>query len=124
MINKVIESYKNLFFSILKIAFTILFCILLSLAVVWPLWLFATKLPNIYTLFVAICFFAIISIFIVKKIKNTYPKILLFTILNIAMICAGICFCVYFILEGQRIFSLLTLIFMFIVTGILRFIFK
>ncbi|MCR4627181.1 MAG: hypothetical protein K5640_05995 [Treponema sp.] len=124
MMNKVIESYKNLFLSILKVSFTILFCILLSLAVVWPLWLFATKLPHIYTITVSSCAVIITLFFLFRQIKKSSPKAVIFTLLNIFMIIAGIWFCIHFILIGQRLFSLFVLVFMFFLTGILRFIFK
>lgn len=124
MIQNILKGYKSLFLSIGKITLLFTLCILLGLALVWPLWYLAEKAPYIYTICTAIAAVIFLAIFIYKSLKQTPFLTILFGFLQIIICLFGIGFCIFFVLHEKRIFGGLSLLFSFILFGIFRFGFR
>ena len=121
MIKNVLKGYKLFFFSIIKILLLVVFCTVAALAAVWPLWYFASKAPHIYTLCTLALALIFICVLIIRSIKKSSAKSVLFTLIQVLLVFAGLFFFVYFVFKGQRILSLFSSVVFFISFGIVKF---
>lgn len=118
MLKNIATNYKNMFSSTGKIILLFLICVGLGAIIVFPLWKFATVTPNVYSTVVMIIM-AITAIFLCfKRIKQVGIKKFLKTIAKIFIIALGLYLCFAFVLNGQRLFAIPTLIVMIILYGI------
>lgn len=110
MSKSISNSLKKTLLSILKILLFAAVCVLVSTAIVWPLWKFSTSLPAAYTIVILILLAAGILFLSVKKIiKTPFISVLSF-FLNTIIICTGIFFSVRFVLHEKRLIALIILI--------------
>ncbi len=124
MVKKIVEGYGNLFNTFGKIVALIVACAALGAAFVFPLWKFATEAPRIYTL-VVLAIIVATSIFLcVKKIINSGVRHFLLGLSKVLVVAIGVVLCVKFVLDGNRILALPTIIAIITLYGILSFGFK
>ena len=121
MIQNIAKGYKKLFDSAIKVILLLVACTALGAVIVWPLWKFATTLPQLYTatmLGVALC---ILLFLLVRHIKKNGAKKVLYRLAKIFVLIAGLCGCVALVLHGKRLFALPVLVAMIVLYGILSF---
>ncbi len=77
MLNKIVKELKHTVFSALKVLFLVALCVLVGIAIVFPLWEWATSSPKTYSM--AILLFSV-AFLIYKTVKSCIkiPKSLLF----------------------------------------------
>lgn len=68
MIQKIVAGYGKLFISFLKVLALIVLCAIFALALVLPLWKFATESPQVYSITVLVLFALGILFFTVKSL--------------------------------------------------------
>lgn len=121
MLKKIARGYKKLFSSTGKIILLAILCLALAFIFVWPLWKWAMISPETYS-WILIALIAVLAGFgIYKSIKNTGIISFLQKTSKILVILAGVFFCIFFVLKGHRLISLVILIADFIIYGILAF---
>lgn len=115
----VVHGYKMLFLSILKLLALATLCVVLSFAVVFPLWKWALSSPKSYTY----CMLALLALtvisFLARRIKKHGIRPFLRGLLRVLVIAGGIALSVFCVLSGLRFAALLVLAAMFIASGIL-----
>lgn len=117
-------SFKEKFYSLLKVIFIIAVCGLVSLIFVWPMWLFSHKLPNAYT-FTLLSLILLALIFIlINKIRKTKASKVMRIFLNLLFIFTGLYFSIFFLYTGFRLYSLISLLILAFSLTILNLIFK
>lgn len=117
-------SFKEKFYSLLKVIFIIAACGLVSLIFVWPMWLFSHKLPNAYT-FTLLSLILLALIFIlINKIRKTKASKVMQIFLNLLFIFTGLYFSIFFLYTGFRLYSLISLLILAFSLTILNLIFK
>lgn len=117
-------SFKEKFYSLLKVIFIIAACGLVSLIFVWPMWLFFHKLPNAYT-FTLLSLILLALIFIlINKIRKTKASKVMQIFLNLLFIFTGLYFSIFFLYTGFRLYSLISLLILAFSLTILNLIFK
>lgn len=117
-------SFKEKFYSLLKVIFIIAVCGLVSLIFVWPMWLFSHKLPNAYT-FTLLSLILLALIFIlINKIRKTKASKVMQIFLNLLFIFTGLYFSIFFLYTGFRLYSLISLLILAFSLTILNLIFK
>lgn len=117
-------SFKEKFYSLLKVIFIIAACGLVSLIFVWPMWLFSHKLPNAFT-FTLLSLILLALIFIlINKIRKTKASKVMQIFLNLLFIFTGLYFSIFFLYTGFRLYSLISLLILAFSLTILNLIFK
>lgn len=124
MIKKIVEGYGNLFNTFGKIIALILACAALGAAFVFPLWKFATEAPRIYTAVVLVIIAATAVFLCARKIIDSGVRKFIFGISKFLVITLGVILCVKFVLDGNRILAIPTIIAIITLYGILSFGFK
>lgn len=121
MFRKIAEGYKKLFSTAGKIILLALVCLASAFVFVFPLWKWALASPEGYSVFLLIvaALFAIYLIY--RNIRKNGIRKFLTGFLKLAVIAAGIFFCIYFVLNQKRISALVSLAVTFAVYGILAF---
>ena len=124
MFRQILKGYSQIFLSILKVSLLLLLCALSGIVFVYPLWCFATKLPQTYTLCVtgaAVFLFALWLFFRIRSagIRNS----LIFTVkfLIIASTFAGF---FLLVLAGKRLLTIFEILLAFLLYGFVSFTFK
>lgn len=121
MIKNIAHGYGKLFSSAIKVLLLLVFCTLLGASIVYPLWNFATKAPQVYTVSILVLIGAILIFLLVKKILKSGAKSVFLHLLRIAIIAAGICGAVVLVLYEMRLLAVPALILTFVLYGVLSF---
>lgn len=121
---KIAAGYKAFFFKVCT--FLLLFgaCLLFAFCIVYPLWLLATRYTQIYTGITLVLFFALVSVFIVKRnIKNykTHPRKFLYSLIKKLILLGGVILFFLFIFTYHRVLALSSLILSFALYGFVAF---
>lgn len=105
MIKQILKGYSHLLSSVFKVLFLILFCALTGAAFVFPLWYFATKLPETYTFCSLIILCAFFLFLAVSKIRSAgfFNTISFFT--KFFIIALAVCSFVLLVFNGKRVFA-------------------
>lgn len=124
MIKKIVEGYGNLFNTFGKIIALVVACAVLGAAFVFPLWKFATEAPRIYTIAVLSALVAAAVFVCVKKITESGIRKFTRGLSKAAVVALGIVLCVKFVLDGNRILAIPTIIATIALYGVISFGFK
>ena len=121
---KIVAGYKAFFFKVCT--FVLLFgaCLLFAFCIVYPLWLLATQYTQIYTGITLVLFFALVSVFIVKRnIKNykTHPRRFFYSLIKKLILFGGLILFFIFIFDYHRILAFSTLIITLVLYGFVAF---
>ena len=124
MIKKILLGYKSILSSVFKILFLLFLCALTGAVFVFPLWYFASKLPQTYTLcmLAAVLFCAVF--FTVSKIRKSGMKSILIFLLKLFTVALTLFLSVYLILNGKRLFTVPVIIAALFVWGLISFVFR
>lgn len=132
MIKSILSGYAKFFINIGKALLLAALCVAISFIIVFPLWLWAYKSPNVYSLVIGIVFLTAILVFAIIKIvtslknKSTEEKkVFRFNIfrnlLILLIILATIVGCIILVMSGIRLFALILLIIGIILFGVCNF---
>lgn len=112
--------FRNLFFLVLLI----LFCGLISFAIVWPIWKFSQSFKILYTIvgIALISSFLIYLMILYFKKKGLINSIKL--LLNLFLIFTAFIISTFFIISAKRLIGIIVFIVIIILTIILNFIWK
>ncbi len=121
ILKKIFSGSKKLFFSGAKFLLLLAVCALLAMAVVWPLWLFATKAGEVYSI-VCVAVFALWGLFAFVKYLEKIParKILLVSF-QILIFVSAVSLAVFCVLANRRILALPVIVAAFLLFGLCRY---
>ena len=100
---------KNFFNKIIKISSLILFCTFVSFVIVFPLWIFAVKLNNLYTFTSLIIIFSTLIYTYIKYCKKNSIRKNIQILLNTLVIIIGLCTSILLAIQEKRILSIATI---------------
>ena len=124
MFRQILKGYSQIFLSILKVSLLLLLCALSGIVFVYPLWCFATKLPQTYTLCVtgaAVFLFALWLFFRIRSAGIINSLIFAVKFLIIASTFAGF---FLLVLAGKRLLTVFEILLAFLLYGFVSFAFK
>ena len=124
MIKKIVEGYGNLFNTFGKIIALVVACAALGAAFVFPLWKFATEAPRVYTIAVLSALVAAAVFVCAKKMAESGIRKFTRGLSKAAVVALGIALCVKFVLDGNRILAIPTIIATIALYGVISFGFK
>jgi len=124
MIKKIVEGYGNLFNTFGKIIALVVACAALGAAFVFPLWKFATEAPRVYTIAVLSALVAAAVFVCAKKMAESGIRKFMRGLSKAAVVALGIVLCVKFVLDGNRILAIPTIIATIALYGVISFGFK
>ena len=122
--HKIAAGYKTLFFKVCTFILLFGFCLLFSFCIVYPLWLLATRYTQVYTAISIALFFALLSVFIVKRsIKHykAHPRKFLHSLIKKFILLAGFILFFIFIFAYHRVLALSALILSLVLYGFVAF---
>lgn len=124
MIKQILKGYSHLLSSVFKVLFLTFVCALTGAAFVFPLWYFATNLPETYTFFSLIILCAFFLFLIVSKICSAgfFNTISFFT--KFFIIALAVCSFVVLVFNGKRIFAFLEIPLALFVYGLVSYALK
>lgn len=115
---------KSKFFSFFKAAFFVAGCFVVSIAVILPLWAFASNAPRIYSGVVLALIAAFLLCRIIIWAKKAGAKKAFRISLKCLVVTAGIFACFYFLLTFRRLFSLAALLAAAVLFKVIDFLLK
>jgi len=118
MKKKLLSTYKNIFSAILSILVLISLCLLLTFALVFPLWKFSTTNPNAYSIIVVSIFVLIFIYFIISRIRKSSVRNTMRVFLKIFIILLSITLLIVFVLQGKRLLAIPVILLTFVAYGI------
>ena len=119
MFRQILKGYSQILSSILKVLALLAICALVGIALVYPLWYFATKLPQTYTFCVTAIACILFLIWLVLKIRSAGLKNSLIFFTKFLIITSTV-----LVFAGKRLFTIFEIIFAFFLYGFVSFIFK
>ena len=124
MFRQILKGYSQILSSILKVLALLAICALVGIALVYPLWYFATKLPQTYTFCVTAIACILFLIWLVLKIRSAGLKNSLIFFTKFLIITSTVLGFVFLVFAGKRLFTIFEIIFAFFLYGFVSFIFK
>lgn len=124
MFRQILKGYSQILSSILKVLALLAICALVGIALVYPLWYFATKLPQTYTFCVTATACILFLIWLVLKIRSAGLKNSLIFFTKFLIIASTVLGFVFLVFAGKRLFTIFEIIFAFFLYGFVSFIFK
>ena len=124
MVKKIVAGYGSLFNAFSKMAALVVVCAAIGAAFVIPLWKFATEMPKAYTIVVMVLMIAAAIFLCAKKIIDIGIKPVASWLAKFVIIAGGIVLCIKFVLDGNRILTLPTILAIIALYGIISFGFK
>lgn len=103
MIKRIAEGYGKMLGAAAKIIALLSVCALLGLAIVFPLWKFATSAPQAYTAAVLALMAAAAAVVCARRIKSAGIRKFLKGLLRIAVILCGAAAAIALVIAGKRI---------------------
>lgn len=124
MIKQILKGYSHLLSSVFKVLFLTLVCALTGVAFVFPLWYFATKLPETYTFCSLIILCAFFLFLIISKIRSAgfFKTISFFT--KFFIIAFAVCAFVLLVFNGKRVFAFIEIPVALFVYGLVSYALK
>lgn len=123
-LNKIINGYKRIFFSLAAFLGLICLCVIAGFLSVYPLWALAVLHKGIYTIFCLSVFFLLAVFFITKNMVKAYKKNpcrLFISIFEKFILFAGAAGFVFLVLSYHRFLAFFVLILTFLVYGFIAF---
>ncbi len=124
MIKKIIQGYKNLFFSVGKIFFLLLLCTGFGAAIVLPLWKFATVQPKAYTVTILAIILLFLSIITISRVKSRGPGVFFNHLVKFLLILLSLGAIFQLVLHGKRIFVIPVILAFIVLYGMVSFGFR
>lgn len=124
ILKKIFDGYKEIFSSAAKIFLLLLFCAASGALFVFPLWYFASNLPETYTLCMLVLAASIFIFLSVKKIRKNGIRNTIIFLLKFLIIALTVSAFIYLVLSGRRFFTIPLLLLSFFVWGLVSFILK
>lgn len=124
MIKQILKGYSHLLSSVFKVLFLTLVCALTGAAFVFPLWYFATKLPETYTFCSLIILCAFFLFLIISKIRSAgfFKTISFFT--KFFIIALAVCAFILLVFNGKRLFAFIEIPVALFVYGLISYALK
>lgn len=91
-----------------KLLFLLSCCVLSAFAISFPLWIFSSKFPKVYTFFCVLMAFSFVIYGFIKAIKKYSFFRTLRMVVFFALLVFSLYLAVHFVFIGNRIFSLVT----------------
>ncbi len=123
-IKGLLAEYTSLFSTILKILGLLLLCVILGSAVVYPLYLLATKFPAVYSWIVTAVIVLFVLIWIFIKIRQAGFSSTMRFIASFAIIAGAAAISVVLILNNHRLWAIPVIAAAVILWGFLRMVTK
>ncbi len=124
MIKQILKGYSHLLSSIFKVLLLTLFCALTGAVFVFPLWYFATKLPETYTFCSLILLCAFFIFFVISKISSAglFNTLSFFT--RFFIIALSVCAFIVLVFNGKRVFAFIEIPLALFVYGLASYVLK
>lgn len=127
-LKKILKSYGSGYGSIFSVIVTFAaiagICALVSIAIVYPLWVLATTNPGLYTVITLAGFGLCISFFLIRKLIFSYkknPQKLFISLLKKITVIGGLVLIFFLIGNYYKITALIVLLLIIIIYGFLAF---
>lgn len=135
MANSVIKGFSSFFISLGKFILLALLCGVLGFAIVWPLWFFAVKSPNLYSFVVILLLVFLVLFFLIrgflkalKQRTQDERKSFLFNIFRgflLTIICiGGLILSISLVMNQLRLVALITFLLFSLIFGVCAIVIK